>query len=110
MLDSTGILCIAASHLGCGLAQGTRACFSEIPTARFFYSNSVRSVHGTSAHGGGAMGEWIRRISLWEEGSPPREVSASELSGARGLCWFEIVCGAEEADTVLAALGKHCSG
>jgi Mg2+ and Co2+ transporter CorA len=56
------------------------------------------------------MGEWIRRISLWEEGSPPREVSASELTGARGLRWFEIVCDAEEADTVLAALGEHCSG
>jgi len=56
------------------------------------------------------MSKWIRRISLWEEGGPPREVSASELTGAKGLRWFEIVCDAEEADTVLATLGEHCSG
>lgn len=56
------------------------------------------------------MNEWIRRISLWEEGKPPREAAASELPGAQGLRWFEVVCGAEETSVVLAALGEHCPG
>jgi hypothetical protein len=56
------------------------------------------------------MSEWVRRISLWEEGKPPREVALSELSGAGGLRWFEVVCGAEETDAVLQALEEHCPG
>jgi hypothetical protein len=56
------------------------------------------------------MSEWIRRISVWEEGKPPREVTAAELPGAEGLRWFEIACGAEAADAVLAALQEHCPG
>lgn len=56
------------------------------------------------------MGEWIRRISLWEEGKPPRQVGVSELTGTRGLRWFELVCGAEETDAVLRTLEEHCPG
>jgi hypothetical protein len=56
------------------------------------------------------MSEWVRRISLWEKGKPPREVAISELSGAGVLRWFELVCGAEETDAVLQALEEHCPG
>jgi hypothetical protein len=54
------------------------------------------------------MSEWIRRISVWDEGKPPREVTLADLPGAEGLRWFEVVCGAEAADTVLPALQEHC--
>lgn len=56
------------------------------------------------------MNEWIRRISVWEEGRPPRTVSLSELPAGPGIRWFEIVCGVEKAEVVLAALGDHCPG
>ena len=56
------------------------------------------------------MNEWIGRISLWEEGKPPQEVTLSELKGTRTMRWFEIVCGAEEAGAVLEALAEHCPG
>jgi hypothetical protein len=56
------------------------------------------------------MSEWIRRISVWEEGKPPREVSLAELPDTKGLRWFEVVCGAEETAAVLRALGEHCPG
>jgi hypothetical protein len=56
------------------------------------------------------VSEWIRRISVWEEGKPPREASLAELPDTAGLRWFEVVCGAEETDVVLAALEEHCPG
>lgn len=56
------------------------------------------------------MNEWIRRISVWETGAAPRTVSLSELPAGLGIRWFEIVCGVEEAEVVLAALGDHCPG
>lgn len=55
------------------------------------------------------MTEWIRRISVWEPGKLPQTTTLSDLP-AQGLRWFELVCGAKEADTVLATLGGHCPG
>ncbi|HEV2858087.1 MAG TPA: CorA family divalent cation transporter [Solirubrobacterales bacterium] len=56
------------------------------------------------------MADWIRRISIWKPGAPPRVASLRQLPSATDIRWFEIVCGVEEAETVLAALGPYCPG
>ncbi|MGN6587951.1 MAG: CorA family divalent cation transporter [Solirubrobacterales bacterium] len=56
------------------------------------------------------MADRVRRVSVWREDGSSRVVQPPELSQAEGIRWFELTCGAEEADDVLAAIGEHCPG
>jgi uncharacterized membrane protein len=56
------------------------------------------------------MADRVRRVSVWRDDGSSRAVQPPELSQADGVRWFELACGAEEADDVLAAIGEHCPG
>jgi hypothetical protein len=52
----------------------------------------------------------FRRISVWREDGSSQAVELSRLAGAGGFPWFELACGVEEVDGVLAAIREHCPG
>jgi Mg2+ and Co2+ transporter CorA len=56
------------------------------------------------------MAERVRRVSVWHRDGSSQVVELSELAKPEGFCWFELACGVEEADGVLAAIGKYCPG
>jgi hypothetical protein len=56
------------------------------------------------------MTDRIRRVSARRQDGRSQVVQLSELPPSEGFCWFELACGAEVADDVLATIGGHCPG
>jgi hypothetical protein len=54
--------------------------------------------------------QWLRRVSLWDPDGDPTQCGLAQLAEGRGFPWFELVCGADEVDEVLATLLPHCPG
>ncbi len=49
-------------------------------------------------------------MSLWDAGSRPALSELTRVGADPGFPWFELACGASEADAVFTALGPHCPG
>lgn len=56
------------------------------------------------------MAGQIRRVSAWRQDGSSQVVQLSELPQPDGFYWFELACGADEAEDVLAAIGECCPG
>jgi len=56
------------------------------------------------------VGAGFRQISAWREDGSSQAIELAEVSGDTGFPWFELACGVEEVDEVLAAIGDHCPG
>lgn len=56
------------------------------------------------------MTDRVRRVSVWRQDGSSQVVQLSELSRSEDLCWFELTCGADAAQPVLAQIGEHCPG
>src|SRR4051812_14854645 len=56
------------------------------------------------------MVDRVRRVSTWRWDGGSEVIQLSEVSQPEGFCWFELTCGPEETDGVLAAIGAHCPG
>jgi Mg2+ and Co2+ transporter CorA len=56
------------------------------------------------------MADRIRRVSTWSRDGSSEAVQLSDGSRPGDFCWFELTCGAEEADGVLEAIGARCPG
>lgn len=56
------------------------------------------------------MAGWLRRVSVWEQDGTSQVVTPAELAEADGFRWFELTCGADAAQAVLAEIGGHCPG
>lgn len=56
------------------------------------------------------MPEWVRRVSVWRQDGSSQAARLSELSQSEGIRWFELTCGADAAQSVLAEIGEHCPG
>jgi hypothetical protein len=52
----------------------------------------------------------LRRVSVWQRDGSSLTTELEQLAGAAGFVWFELACGADEADRVLAAIGGRCPG
>lgn len=53
---------------------------------------------------------WLRRVSAWRSGSPPRLRGLDEPVEAGAFAWIELTCGAEMSRSVLASLSPVCPG
>jgi hypothetical protein len=56
----------------------------------------------------GARLEQLRRASLWRAGERGQELGLEQLSGQRGIRWFDLACGHERVNEVIQALGPEC--
>jgi len=56
------------------------------------------------------MADWVRRVSIWQQSGSAQQVTLSELPSAKGFCWIELTCGADNAGTLLKTLAPHCPG
>lgn len=53
---------------------------------------------------------WLRRVSQWRVGSPPRLSELDEPVESGAFLWIELTCGAEMSGDVLIALSSTCAG
>jgi uncharacterized membrane protein len=56
------------------------------------------------------MAEWLRRVSVWGQDGTSQVVPLAKLAETDGFRWFELTCGANSAQVVLAEIGAHCLG
>ena len=56
------------------------------------------------------MADRVRRVSVWRQDGSSQVVQLPELSRSEDLCWFELTCGADAAQSVLTEIGEHCPG
>ena len=54
--------------------------------------------------------QWLRRVSMWQSGSPPRICDLDEPVQAGSFTWIELTCGVELSDSVLESLVPTCPG
>jgi CorA-like Mg2+ transporter protein len=53
---------------------------------------------------------WLRRVSVWRSGSPPRLCGLDEPVETDAFLWIELSCGAEMSRSVLSSLSPSCPG
>ncbi|HYQ78329.1 MAG TPA: CorA family divalent cation transporter [Solirubrobacterales bacterium] len=49
-------------------------------------------------------------MSIWRQDGTSEVIGLKQLTDATGLIWFEFACGVDEAEAVLATVGKRCPG
>jgi CorA-like Mg2+ transporter protein len=52
----------------------------------------------------------LRRVSVWREDGASQVVEPAEVAVEGGFPWFELACGVEQVDAVLARIGAYCPG